>query len=689
MYETHTPDSPLLFKGESSPILSIKNLEVWFDTVQGPVCAVRDVSFDLHAGEILGLVGETGSGKSVTCKAVTQLLPDTAKVRGEILFHETNLTKVPKHKIVDYRGKAISMIFQDPQGSLHPIKTILGHMKEVIKSPSEKFAFTGLLSKSSRRKESIRKTAKKQLKAVHITSPGKRLRDYPFQFSGGMAQRVQIAMAMSGEPEILIADEPSTALDVTIQARILNEIKRLSREKRLAVVLITHDLGVVAEICDRVAVMYHGRIVETGNVKEILAIPSHPYTQALLASVPIVGKRSRQLKPISGESLASETEVSGCDFADRCFHVHDVCLNRKPQLQELADRRVLCFFPLKGAVDLGLNEEKKERVIDRNAQLLQVQELTCRFKAYSESGEKEFITAVDKASFSIRKGEIFGIVGESGSGKSTLAKAVMGMLPPGSGEIVFKGQQIFTEGWSLKRYAAAVQYVFQDPLGALDPRMAIIRQVAEPLAIHGSSSAHDALERAAGVLKSCGLNESFFYRKPYNLSGGQRQRAVLARALINNPELLICDEPVSAMDVSVQAQILNLIESLAYERKMTVLFISHDLSVINNICDRVAIMFAGQIVEIGPLDSIFTNPSHPYTKSLMQAIPKIGASSNGSYDSDKQKIDIAGKEADDDVMISGCVYARQCTKADKDCLEKRPEMTSVGDEHEAACFHLT
>ncbi len=600
------PEDPS--SGGRTPLLSIKNLEVSFETMDGPIRAVRGLSLDLYPGEILGIVGETGSGKSVSCKAITQLLPKSSRIKGSALFQGVDLLKLSPRQIRPFRGDAISMIFQDPQSCLNPIKTIYSHLKEVIGKGGNQ--------------HNLKQNAEQQLAAMQIHSPKKRLKDYPFQFSGGMAQRVQIAMAIWGKPDILIADEPTTALDVTVQAKILNDLKTLSKKNKMAIILVTHDLGVVAEICDRIAVMYHGRIVELGETGQTLSCPEHPYTRALLASIPVIGQAKFPLKTIQGESLAANMEISGCAFAPRCCHVREKCRSTTPLLRKGVAHFTRCLFPLPEMKKLS-----KQRTIgggEKNTPaVLCVKNLTCRFKLDHESGEKQFFSAVNNVSFSIKKGEIFGIVGESGSGKSTLAKSVMGLSPPFSGSIHFNNQPLFSKEWNFKTYAAKVQYVFQDPLGALDPRMPIISQVMEPLEIHGNLGKAEKIKKAKETLAQCGLNHSLIHRKPYNLSGGQRQRAVLARALINNPEFLICDEPVSAMDVSVQAQILNLLKRLAHEKNMTVLIISHDLSVMNNMCDRIGVMLAGQMVEQGPVEDIFHAPTHPYTQLLMDSIPQI------------------------------------------------------------------
>lgn len=650
------------------PILSIRDLKVRFEEVSGnSIQAVRGVSFDLYQGEILGLVGETGSGKSVSCKAITQLLPANAQVEGSAFYGGVDLLKVKKHDIIKYRGKGISMIFQDPQSSLNPIKNIYSHLKEVL-----------LKDKKS---GNLKMRAKQQLKDIHIKSPEKRLYNYPFQFSGGMAQRVQIAMAMIGQPDVLIADEPTTALDVTIQAKILNELRNLCNKNNLAVIFVTHDLAVVAEICDRIAVMYHGQIVELGKTELVLKSPRHPYTQALLSSVPVIGNNRKVLEPIKGDILPAYLETKGCDFAERCFFSQNKCHKIKPPMEELEERQYRCFYPLTDSVQIKPDKKLAYVREIKDLALLKVENLTCRFKIHGKGGS-EYFSAVDGVSFNIKKGEIFGIVGESGSGKSTLANAIMGLLKPFAGAISFQGKSLITGEWNYKGYTSQIQYVFQDPLGALDPRMTIIRQVMEPLIIHCKISKTERFERAKSILNQCGINDSMFDRKPYNLSGGQRQRIVLARALINNPKLLICDEPVSAMDVSVQAQILNLIKDLAYQKEISVLFISHDLSVINNICDRVAVMFAGQFVEMGTIDRVFQTPLHSYTQLLMDSIPQMD-----SYQSEKGfNIHLKnGKKEELEVCKSGCSYAYRCPDVLDLCFHQNPTWKSPGVNHEVAC----
>ena len=658
-------------------LLEVRNLKVRFDTVDGPVEAVRGLDFFLEEGEILGVVGETGSGKSVSCKALTRLLPDNAVIDGEVLYNGTNLLKLPPRNLRTVRGDSLSMIFQDPQSCLNPIKTIESHMKEVLIRHGQKSGF--------------HKTAKDRLKALHIKSPGKRLKDYPFQFSGGMAQRVQIAMATTGHPAVMIADEPTTALDVTIQARILGELKALSQKEKLAVILITHDLSVVAEICDRVLVLYHGRIVESGPVESLLHHPAHPYTRALLDSVPALGAAGTRLKPIAPDT-GGDKNLNGCSFAPRCGFVRGDCRLAFPSPEYSGERMVRCFHPLlsagESADDSGklpmssLNDtqaDPKKTPEPSEDILFEANNLVCRFRL--KSIENPWLQAVDEVSLRVRRGEILGIVGESGSGKSTLAKAAMGLITPYSGTMKYRGTPYYGSNWDFKAHCRRTQYVFQDPLGALDPRIPILSQCAEPIFIHEHNPERsEAKKRAAAMLRRCGLEEEFHLRKPYNLSGGQRQRAVLARSLILNPEFLICDEPVSAMDVSVQAQIINLLKDLAAEEGLTILFISHDLSVVSVICRRVAVMYAGRIVEIGRMEDLFNNPSHPYTRLLINSIPGKSSREKAAGNSPDKKI-----SEESDLYSNGCPFASRCPEEQKVCRENRPVLKNIASFHQAAC----
>ena len=652
-------------QGSGQPLLSIQNLTISFDTMKGKVKAIRNVNLNLYQGEILGIIGETGSGKSITCKAITRLLPKETIMQGKILFRNKNLVTLPLKELQEYRGKAISMIFQDPMSNLDQIRSIYSHMREVT---------------SGATKQEKREIDAEKLSSLHIQHALQRIDDYPFQFSGGMAQRVQIAMSLLGDPEILIADEPTSALDVTIQNTILKEFKNLSHTMHLSIILITHDFGVVSEICDRVAVMYHGTIVESGMVSDIIAQPFHPYTHALLQSVPSLESFKYVLTPIQGDCLANEEEVQGCDFAPRCPFADTRCKTEKPGAQMVQNRYIHCFHPILSSQE-NLEKVMRKHVLQHSCGMpaLDVYNLGCVFDTKNELGDIVPFHAVDNVSFQLHAGEIFGIVGESGSGKSTIAKAIMGINRINEGSIRCMGIVNESEEWSMKNHSKRVQYVFQDPLGALDPHLTIIEQVAEPLCIHKHMKRKERNAKATEILRICGLEESHFYRKPGKLSGGQRQRAVLARALINEPEILICDEPVSAMDVSVQAQIINLLEQLARERNMSMIFISHDLRVINNICDRIAVMYAGRFVEMGGVEQIFQNPIHPYTKMLLGSIPNL--KEHHTFITELTK-------GENHTASEGCPFCSRCKKATELCHSLAPVLKGEKNGHFVSCFNL-
>jgi len=655
--------------GERALALSVRGLRVSFPARGGAINAVRGISFDLREGEILGIVGESGSGKSVSCKAIMNLLPREAAVEGSAVYGDgTDLIRCGPREIRRYRGREISMIFQDPMSCLNPIKTIYSHIREIYLRDGERIG--------------LRSRAAGQLEQLHIPEAAKRLDAYPFQFSGGMAQRVQIAMALAGNPRILIADEPTTALDVTVQASILEEIRSLRDSRGLAVILVTHDLGVVADICDSVAVMYHGSIVESGPTADVLERPLHPYTRALVSSVPVIGEGSVAFEAIEGDCMPARREVGGCDFAERCRRAEADCAAGKPRLHSSGDRRYACFHPL----DPESYRRAAAPAGDRPAgisgdELVSASALSCVFESRDEAAKRTALRAVDSVSFAIAAGEAFGVIGESGSGKSTLAKCMMGLLEPSSGTVLYRGRPLFGDAWDFGDYARKVQYIFQDPLGALDPLMSVLEQVMEPLAIRGLRSRAEMAGRAELMLGRCGIDPSLFARRPYGLSGGQQQRVVIARALMCEPEFLICDEPVSAMDVSVQAQILTLLQDIAAEAGMTLMFISHNMGVVKNLCGRSAVMFAGRIVEIGETGSIFRNPRHPYTRKLISSIPVIGS---------RKEREARGEGPRDAAMSAGhagpgCAYEPRCPLAVRECRERRPELSAVGEGHEVAC----
>ena len=552
-------------------LLAIENLSVGFRHQQTVRTVVNDVSLQIEAGETLALVGESGSGKSVTALSILRLLPSppVEYLSGDIRFHGESLLHASDQTLRGVRGNKIAMIFQEPMVSLNPLHTLEKQLYEVLS-----------LHRGMRR-EAARGEILNCLDRVGIRQAAKRLTDYPHQLSGGERQRVMIAMALSCRPAVLIADEPTTALDVTIQAQILQLIKVLQKEMSMGVIFITHDMGVVAEIADRVLVMYQGEAVETGSVEQIFHAPQHPYTRALLAAVPQLGA------------------MKGLDYPRR--------------------------FPLISLEHPAKQEPPIEQktVVDGEP-VLRVRNLVTRFPL--RSGLLNRVTrevhAVEKVSFDLWPGETLSLVGESGSGKSTTGRALLRLVESQGGEIIFNGQRIDTlSSGKLQALRRDIQFIFQDPYASLDPRQTIGDSIIEPLRVHGLLPGKEAAARVAWLLERVGLLPEHAWRYPHEFSGGQRQRICIARALALNPKVIIADEAVSALDVSIRGQIINLLLDLQRDFGIAYLFISHDMAVVERISHRVAVMYLGQIVEIGPRRAVFENPQHPYTRKLLAAVP--------------------------------------------------------------------
>lgn len=571
-------------------VLEVQGLTVRFDTSERSVVAVKDLGFHVRAGEVLAIVGESGSGKSVTSLSVMRLIEHGGGTiaSGKISFTRRNGGKLDLPKAADsvmrtIRGGEISMIFQEPMTSLNPVFSVGTQVAEAV------MLHQGL-SHAEAEAEALR-----MLELVRIPEAKQILKRYPHQLSGGMRQRVMIAMALSCKPSLLIADEPTTALDVTIQAQILQLIRQLQEEMGMAVIFITHDMGVVAEVADRVLVMYHGEAVEEGTCEQIFHNPRHPYTQSLLAAVPRLGSMRGTDEPAPFPLLRiTDPEAEQLGTAD---------MDETP-------------------VDMPEPAASAPSVSD--GPVLSVDNLITRFDV--ETGfwgkVKRRVHAVEQVSFNLYPGETLGLVGESGCGKSTIGRSLIGLETPRSGSIVFNGQELTqVSGSQLQKLRRNIQYVFQDPYAALDPRLTVGFSIMEPLLIHKVCSRQEAERRVGELLERVDLDPAMAVRYPHEFSGGQRQRVCIARALAMNPEIIIADESVSALDVSVRAQIINLLLALQKEFRIAFLFISHDMAVIERVCHRVAVMYLGQIVELGSRRDVFENPLHPYTKRLMSAVP--------------------------------------------------------------------
>jgi len=587
-------------------LLEVKNLVTEFRTEDETVRAVNGISFTLHKGEILGIVGESGTGKSVTALSVMRLIksPPGKITDGQMIYHSkkygaVDLVNMPEEQIRLYRGNEIAMIFQEPMTSLNPVYSCGDQVAEAI-----------LLHQRCTKKAAKQKTID-LFNEVQLPRPEVMYNTYPHQLSGGQRQRVMIAMAISCNPTILIADEPTTALDVTVEHTILELLKKLQCERGMSIMFITHDLGVIAELADRVIVMYKGRIVEEGSVWKIFANPQHPYTKGLLACRPPLNRRYHWLPTISDFMI---TRPDGT-LTESQFTIEQVTSKIIVSKRE---------------------RENRHKEIYAQQPILQIKNLKKYFPVRRGifGRTKQFVKAVDDVSFDVYPGETLGLVGESGCGKTTLGRTILRLIEPTEGEILFEGKNIMgLPGSHLRPLRRHMQIIFQDPYSSLNPRITIGEAITEPMRVH--KLYHSDLERknwAMELLKKVNMDESHFYRYPHEFSGGQRQRICIARALALNPRFIICDESVSALDVSIQAQVLNLLRQLQKEFLFTYIFISHDLSVVKFMSDRMIVMQGGKIVEMGESDSIYTSPQTEYTQKLIAAIPK------GELDDIKKRI---------------------------------------------------
>ncbi|MCC2611595.1 ABC transporter ATP-binding protein [Neorhizobium petrolearium] len=557
--------------GSVTPVLSVKNLSTSFRVNDEWRTVVRNISFDVAPRETVAIVGESGSGKSVTSLSIMRLLPkNSSRIEGEVFLNGRELLSLPEEQMRQVRGNEISMIFQEPMTSLNPIFPIGKQIAEALTVHKD-------ISKADAKAEVVR-----LLEKVRIPNAKSRYDEYPHQFSGGMRQRVMIAMALASKPKLLIADEPTTALDVTIQGQILDLIKLLQEEEGMSVLFITHDMGVVAEVADRTIVMYRGDAVETGETGDIFHRGKHPYTRALLSAVPRLGS--------------------------------------------MGDRRLPLRFPI---IDIKTGEQQPladvtDTVAKGKTPILDVKDLTTRFDIHSGLfGRKSgAVHAVEKVSFNLFEGETLSLVGESGCGKSTTGRSVTRLITPTSGDVTLDGYEVMKLDQStLRQMRRSIQMVFQDPFASLNPRMSVGSAVMEPFIEHSLGTKQQARDKAASLMEKVGLSADMMRRFPHEFSGGQRQRVAIARALMLDPKVIVADEAVSALDVSIKAQVCNLLLDLQQSLNLAFLFISHDMAVVERVSHRVAVMYLGEIVEIGPRAAVFENPQHPYTKKLMSAVP--------------------------------------------------------------------
>jgi peptide/nickel transport system ATP-binding protein len=663
-------------------VLDVRDLFVEFQMKHSTVYPVNGVSYYVRKGEIVGFVGESGSGKSVTQLSSMRLLsqPQGKIVNGSINLEGTDVATLKNNgtEIRNIRGSKISMIFQEPMSSLNPVLTVGEQIVESI-----------IIHQNVTKKEAYEK-AVELMELVRIPDARERLSNYPHQFSGGMCQRIMIAIAMSCNPDILIADEATTALDVTIQAQILELLRDIVRKTNTSLIIITHNLGIVARYADRIYVMYGGSVVENGSVYDIFKRPSHPYTVGLLNSIPSLSDpKDRELVPIEGSTSVITSPLQGCPFYARCTQRIKECaeMNSIPKPVEVGDGHFVSC--------INKNVEKKHlvggnRVIDnkQNAPaIIEVKDLKMYFPLFSGGVVKKKIgenKALSGINLSIRKGSSIGLVGESGCGKTTLAKCIMRLYKPTDGEILFNGKDIAKlPEKDLKEIRKKIQFVFQDPYGSLNPRKKIGYIIGQPLINnHLVKTKEEYNARVDELFRIVSLDPSMKDRYPHELSGGQRQRVGIARALASNPEVLVCDEPVSALDVSIQAQVLNILERLQTELGLTIIFIAHDLSVVRHVCDTIAVMYLGRIVEYGNWDSICSNAQHPYTQMLFSAIPIPDP------DADRQRdFKLLQGEIPSVLNVpSGCNFHTRCPYATEQCAKEVPKLRTIGKDHEFACF---
>ena len=666
------------------PLLRVSGLRTEFPLKDGRVKAVHDVSFDIEPGDVLGIVGESGSGKSVTARSIMRIVRAPGEVvDGTVELAGENLLALPEKEMRRRRGSGVAMVFQDPQAALNPVMTVGAQIVEAM-------TLHGVDRKTARGR------ALELLDQVGIPDAATKIGHYPHQFSGGMRQRVVIAIALANEPALLIADEPTTALDVTIQAQILRLLLRLRDELGLAIAIITHDMGVVAEMCTRVVVMYGGRVVEQGTVEQVLQRPRHPYTAALLAAMPRIDddRDGQPLPAIPGTPPDPADPVAGCAFAPRCRFARDDCQDGAPTLLDVGDGQLSACFVAQDGIDVGVPdateaparvvEPVRERPVDA-VPVLEVRGLRVDVGSRRRLlGRDDPVYAVDSVSLAVHAGETLGLVGESGCGKSTLSRGIVGITPIADGTVTVDGRDVTAMGAAeLRHIRSSVQYVFQDPYASLNPRRTVRQSVTEALSLRGLRGQEMEAE-ARSLMARVGLRPEHLDRYPSAFSGGQRQRIGIARALARQPKALILDEPVSALDMSIQAQIINLLDDLRRELDLGYLFIAHDLSVVRHLSDRVAVMYLGRIVETGPAADLYADPRHPYTTALLSSspVPTVGG---------RERIVLRGDLPSPANPPSGCRFRTRCPigpLANPDrtiCAEADPELLSTGDGRSAAC----